>query len=448
MDASRTPRPDPAACRTCPDLFTVNAFQEVVFCHGARGRFIDDYRDRNELYSEFCRAARPDACPRRTAPAAGDNRAAEFNDSDPDGYDAFVALIGARGRHGSGPRGCSVFPRWPATTPASSAGRATRSAPDCPTRSPCRRCSTGTPAPFPRSVSGGGEPTLYPHLLELLTRAGQRGLFTQIFTNARRLADPAFTGALLATGLGRITVTLHSHCEETHDRFTRRPGSWRETVAGLHQLQRAGFRNLTVMLIVSRENCDHLDALLRFALSFHPRHVNINSLVLLGDALANASGLALPLSRTAPAIEAALDLLQAQGVPCTFASHPLCLFRRRYWRYAASIRYALEVRTLPGIDRGYVKNGGTALAPRCVDCGLKRFCPGTWYASLAHLGDSELQPQRLTPGNMLHLPATDIYRLLVDTLTCGLTRHRPLPGWLRSIGRRFYRLWTKYRSYD
>ncbi len=436
------------SCRACPDLFTLSAFQEVVFCNGARGRFIDDYRDREQVFAEFLtRGGAPSPCPREQGTVATGRVAVKLGADEhyPD-YAAFAAAFGR-------------------TRAARFIAQRIFCFPSLACNNACRYCLSrhtvppGTSDPqtllplldrHAREVLsinfGGGEPTLYPHLNELLHRAGQHGLFTQIFTNARRLADPAFTGRLLATGIDRISVTLPSHDEQVHDRLTRAPGSWRETVAGLQQLQRAGFRNLTVLLVVHRENHRQLNELVRFALSFQPRQVSLNALVLLGEALVHRDELALPLSETVPQLEAAMDLLQERGVPFTLASFPLCLFRRKYWRFASNYRYTVELHTLPGSEQVILKQTGMALTPKCVDCALKEYCSGTWYTYYQHFGDREFSPLPATISNIRHLHPVYRYRRICALLTGGAIRRMPYPHRLARSIRAVLRLCGRGRA--
>jgi MoaA/NifB/PqqE/SkfB family radical SAM enzyme len=75
----------------------------------------------------------------------------------------------------------------------------------------------------------GGEPTLYPHLPELIREARKYGWYVQLNTNGSRL-DGETIGHLVECGLNRIMVSLYSASPEIHDQMRRSPGLWRKAV--------------------------------------------------------------------------------------------------------------------------------------------------------------------------------------------------------------------------
>lgn len=74
------------------------------------------------------------------------------------------------------------------------------------------------------SISGG-EPTLYPHLVELVREIKKHEILVQINTNGtfitRELAQE-----LLKAGLDSVSISIYSHQPDTHDEFRRQPKLW------------------------------------------------------------------------------------------------------------------------------------------------------------------------------------------------------------------------------
>jgi len=70
---------------------------------------------------------------------------------------------------------------------------------------------------IPQVIFTGGEPTLFPGLIDLVREASGLGLTTGLNTNGRRLSDSAFVSALQAAGLDHVQITLHSHLPELHN---------------------------------------------------------------------------------------------------------------------------------------------------------------------------------------------------------------------------------------
>jgi len=86
----------------------------------------------------------------------------------------------------------------------------------------------------------GGEPTAYPWFCETVAEARRLGLATLVQTNAVRFAREPFVRRAREAGLDLAFVSFHSHEAEVCDALTRSPGTWRKTVAGIHQLLDAG----------------------------------------------------------------------------------------------------------------------------------------------------------------------------------------------------------------
>ena len=82
----------------------------------------------------------------------------------------------------------------------------------------------------------GGEPTVYPHLFELLAYANELGFQRMsLYTNGLRLGDAAFCDRLVAAGVTRIGVSIHSHNATLEDQITCRAGSFDAVVDGGRQ---------------------------------------------------------------------------------------------------------------------------------------------------------------------------------------------------------------------
>ncbi|MFH1808593.1 MAG: radical SAM protein [Pseudomonadota bacterium] len=88
-------------------------------------------------------------------------------------------------------------------------------------------------------VLTGGEPTLYPRLLDLVAHVPRDKAAVSMFTNGARL-DRAFAGELRAAGLNAALVSVDGPDPESHDRYRRHPGSFAETTRAIEALLEAG----------------------------------------------------------------------------------------------------------------------------------------------------------------------------------------------------------------
>jgi len=96
----------------------------------------------------------------------------------------------------------------------------------------------------------GGEPTYYPHILELVRYISGLGLEVKIMSNGRALASVEFVRQLKQAGLKYCAVSLEG-VERVHDAITRRPGSFQESLMGLQNLMSAGIRTNSITTISS-----------------------------------------------------------------------------------------------------------------------------------------------------------------------------------------------------
>jgi MoaA/NifB/PqqE/SkfB family radical SAM enzyme/SAM-dependent methyltransferase len=85
----------------------------------------------------------------------------------------------------------------------------------------------------------GGEPLLFPGLLNLVREAAGLGLVVSLDTNGL-LLDAEMAGELKAAGLDRAGVSLDSADEAEHDRLRGCPGAWRAAQAAMRFCRDAG----------------------------------------------------------------------------------------------------------------------------------------------------------------------------------------------------------------
>jgi len=130
----------------------------------------------------------------------------------------------------------------------------------------------------PHVVFTGGEPTLSPHLRELVRTSEALGQVTGLVTNGRRLAEPGYLRGLVADGLDHVQITVLSHRPEVHDRLVGAEGAWAETMGGLEAALREEVyvsTNTTLM----RPTLEGAEDTLRFLIAKGVRNVAFNGLI-------------------------------------------------------------------------------------------------------------------------------------------------------------------------
>jgi MoaA/NifB/PqqE/SkfB family radical SAM enzyme len=116
----------------------------------------------------------------------------------------------------------------------------------------------------------GGEPTVYPYVMELLEYARELGFVRlALYTNGLRLGDATFCDGLVDAGVTRLGISIHGHRAELEDRITTREGSFEAKLAGIRRLlahKRRGrlAHGLAVNPVITRLNLPYLLPIFRF----------------------------------------------------------------------------------------------------------------------------------------------------------------------------------------
>lgn len=114
-----------------------------------------------------------------------------------------------------------------------------------------------------RLVLSGGEPTIHPELIPLVEAGAKAGYErVQIVTNGRMLARPGFVEDAVAAGLGEVTVSIHGHRPELHDRLVGVPGAFAQTLRGLRAARARPELIVNIDVVVCGENVGVLDQII------------------------------------------------------------------------------------------------------------------------------------------------------------------------------------------
>lgn len=171
----------------------------------------------------------------------------------------------------------------------------------------------------------GGEPTLYPHLLELIRDGTALGLKMKLVSNGRRLADAEFVRSLKEAGLVHASVSIEAANPETHNRYTQTNG-FAERLQGLRNLVAAGISNNSI-LTVSLLNSDEIVPVAESMHKLGVKNILYNfSLPSVNEQGGVDGSYSLSPKDCADQISAAYLVLKAKGIHISFfATIPLCL---------------------------------------------------------------------------------------------------------------------------
>ncbi len=134
---------------------------------------------------------------------------------------------------------------------------------------------------FDRVVFTTGEPTLNKDLHELIAYAKElRYKEIYIVTNGRRLSSGKYFNSLIERGLNGVSISIHAHNPELHDKLTRTKDSFDQTVRGLKnamELRRARkLKSFNINTTLTKLNYDNIDKMYRFFIEFNPDLIVMN----------------------------------------------------------------------------------------------------------------------------------------------------------------------------
>jgi len=123
----------------------------------------------------------------------------------------------------------------------------------------------------------GGEPTLYPNLMDLIIRYKARNITMGIITNGIRFSDPDFCRNIIDAGIYSVSMTFLGPTAETHDRLTRNEGSFENAIMGQKNLiEMGGGINRNMLSTVMTENIDDVEGLVMLADRYKIRTLSFN----------------------------------------------------------------------------------------------------------------------------------------------------------------------------
>jgi pyrroloquinoline quinone biosynthesis protein E len=125
----------------------------------------------------------------------------------------------------------------------------------------------------------GGEPTLHPDFLEILETAAANHAAVSIFTNGRwRKPRELIQQVRNLPMVAGFLVSLHGATVESHESFTRTPGSFVETLANIQMAMDQGVR-VALSVVLNRYNLGEIEAIGELAERLGVEHVAFNRFI-------------------------------------------------------------------------------------------------------------------------------------------------------------------------
>jgi len=177
----------------------------------------------------------------------------------------------------------------------------------------------------------GGEPTIWPHILDLVRYCREIGLFPTLITNALVLDKPEKCQAYKDAGIGDFLVSVHG-IGEVHDRVVQLPGAHVRQMKALRNLREAGIP-FRFNCVLSKPVVAQLPQVAELAVRTGARVLNFLTFNPFEDQARGGKRSAnnVPMyGEISTQLEKALDILDDAGVEANVRYLPLCMVKERH----------------------------------------------------------------------------------------------------------------------
>lgn len=247
----------------------------------------------------------------------------------------------------------------------------------------------------------GGEATIRTDFLALIRMAKKIGFKKVISaTNGRRFAHRPFAKAAIEAGIDGIMFSVHGPNEDIHDGLTAAPGSFRQILAGIKNLQNLGFSSIRVNTTVVQQNYQSLPEMAKLYLELKIAGAEVIFVdPSYGGAQTNFRDFVPKISQAAPWMRRCLDIGRSAGTRQWAVRYvPLCHFRGYEDQISETVERLLfhTVHIAPDFRNEDVSSSRISAArikPNiCRACALFNECEGIWKEYFRIYGAEELTP--------------------------------------------------------
>lgn len=244
-------------------------------------------------------------------------------------------------------------------------------------------------------VFTGGEVSVRNDIFEIVSFARELGYGNiQIQTNGCRFSSLPFTKKMIISGMTEFAPALHGHNAGLHDSLTQRPGSWRQTVLGIHNVRKLGIRILT-NTVITKQNYRYLPDIASLLVKLKVDQFQFAFVHIMGNALKNYRNIVPRISQVTSYLKKGLDTGIKSGIRVMAEAVPLCLMKG-YERYASEFyipntqikEVAWQIDSFEEVR----KNSGKKKFLSCMECKWDTYCEGPWKEYPQLFSEKEFTP--------------------------------------------------------
>lgn len=249
----------------------------------------------------------------------------------------------------------------------------------------------------------GGEPTIHPKFLEILRfiREHYPQHHIDLLSNGRRFFYTEFATEVMKISGLTVAVALHGFNSRTHERITRSPGSFQQTLVGIKNIlnfKSPGLGQLVeIRVVIHKLNYRDLTKILKLIKKEFGQadRVVLIFLEVEGRGSDNFAKVGLTYAKFKPYLEKIYPFF-GKFNELRLYHFPLCVLPPKFWSYTW--------RTLPQHEVDFL--------PSCEKCSYKNYCLGIHHGYLEKVGEKEFRPLekniKIKPSGNFYHPILDI----------------------------------------
>jgi len=244
-------------------------------------------------------------------------------------------------------------------------------------------------------VLTGGEPTVRPDILEIVSYAKNLGYdFIQLQTNGRMLYYKDFCEKLVKAGVTEFSPAIHGPNAKVHDYLVQSPHAFEQAVQGIKNLKELG-QYIIMNSVINKINYAMLPETAELFVNLNVDQYQFAFIHCVGNAKKNIDLLLPRKSDVMPYVHKALDIGIDAGIKVMVEAYPFC-FMRGYEKYCSELYMPpSEIMDAEGVVENFDKlrkESGKLKGPQCKRCRFDPICEGPWKEYPEKFGWSEFKP--------------------------------------------------------
>lgn len=214
----------------------------------------------------------------------------------------------------------------------------------------------------------GGEPTLLKNDLFVLLNALKNEFpktYFQLLTNGRAFCNKNYAEKfnIYRPNNIQVGIPIYGYDSNTHDMITQTPGSFEQTIVGIHNLLNNN-TNIEIRIVLTKQTIYNLYNISEFIINSlkSVNSVKLMGLEMLGNAVVNMDKVWMPYDELFNLAEGSINLLIKEGIDVAIYNFPLCTVKRDYW----------------GICEKSISDYKIEYNEECNYCKVKNMCGGVF----------------------------------------------------------------------